>query len=193
MILRLFAAMLAWIVVALPSSAEDLADVIPFEHEISRDVAGGYYLLFEDASVSARFSEPGAVVWAEFQIVEPHRTEKFGSGVAFYFLDAQKDRYARVTFISPVEGAVLGMNGSAGQGWLKDDGGESRKLFKSDLSIPKTSGARVSFRNDANQGLVLKVGRTETPLKLGFDPAHVLVQIYCADAWVRFLEQEAIS
>lgn len=191
MVSRCSVAIVALLLAGAPAFAENsLCDARNiFEVELRDDAPGGKFLVSEDKTVSARFRD-GHEVLAEIEIIEPHRTKEFGSGIAFVFCDETQKRLVRVAFNDIAERDELHV--SALQSL--DRKGEWPQLIpRTALSVSKSKTNRVTFQKNSVGQLVIGAGGETFTIQPGFSMQHFKVQIFCADARVRFLDGELIS
>jgi hypothetical protein len=191
-IVRILAAAIALIAASAPAFADQpfCAARVNFKREFAADIEGGYYQVGEDSEIVTRFRKSSSVA-AEFKIIEPHRTEKFGTGVAFLFCDASLKRVVRVTFGDTEGSDKLSL---AVYPIVEGMTRESPPLVPlTFLSVSKTATHRVTFRKDSKGQLIIGVGGEVFTVAPGFDVEFVRVQIYCSKSRVRFLDGDLVS
>lgn len=193
MISRSVVVMLGMLSAMLPPTAfaQSCSDPVPFRRLLEYDAPGGYYYMGEDAEISRLFRD-GSPIAADFKTVKPHRTKEFGSGVAFWFCDAREQRVVRVAF-GDLEGEdtvrLTVFN------FIVDDkpDGKPNIVLKQPLSLAKARAGRVKFQKGATGRLMIEVDEQTFSIDPGFEMQGVLVQIYCADGWARFVEGDLVS
>lgn len=191
MIIRFLFVAIALIVTSAPAIAQELACErhVTFKREYARDIEGGHYLVGEDPEISLRFRETGGIA-AELQIIEPHRTKEFGTGVAFLFCDATKKRGVRVAFGDTSKSDKLAL---VALPMVDGDAKPKDLISKTFLSVSKKANSPITFRTDPKGQLTIGVGGEVFTFDPGFDIYFLHVQIYCSKSRVRFLDGELIS
>jgi hypothetical protein len=190
-IVRFLAAVVALLAASAPAMAQELAcdRHVTFKREYAADISGGHYQVGEDPEITLRFRGSGAVA-AEVQIIEPHRTEKFGTGVAFLFCDATRKKGVRVAFGDTRESDKLALRVIP----MVDGPAPPKDLLsKTFLSVSKKAASRVMFRTDKEGQLVISIGGDVFTVDPGFNIHFLHVQIYCSKSRVLFLDGELIS
>jgi hypothetical protein len=192
----MLARLVALIIVGLLSafgataSANTYESPLPFDGRFERDVEGGYFTVGRNAQAEAAFLG-GQTVAADFQIMKAYRTEDFGSGVGFVIFDERKRQYTRIA-IRDVEDSpniAITIQQAGPQPFFGQRRFSESKL---ELSMPKASPGTMSLRHAGGRVMLAIDGKT-IPVVLGFEPAHLMVQIYCSKAWVEFEKQNLVS
>lgn len=158
-----------------------------FKSEVRANPGPGQYSIAESVQVNERL-RTGKVQYGELAILEPHPTQKrAGAGVAFNIYDDQDRLMVRLAFADVVGRDTLTFGAMGPRSAVLD------QSIKSPLSARR--GDTVRFRllvNDANRLSVSIEGRTEH-IDLGRRPASLEVEIFCAKAFVRFDEFDAVA
>ncbi len=177
------------IALAIPSFAAAISVDNPatFEGTFQRDESGGKYTYGIDQTASSRFCNNASGLVAEYQIRKAHRTIKFSSGVAFWIVDSTSTQIVRIAFDDRRGQRYVIINA---QLFLLNAPPEKRPvqrdLFSGPVSTTRGAVGRVLLRSDSAGHIVVQVDDKSYEVHAGFRPDRLLVQIFCAEAWVTF-------
>lgn len=183
MIVRVFCFVTS-LMLASPALAQGMEKPPLFERTLAEDVAAEYFRVAEDPSASARLRE-NLPVAAMLQVLEPHRTPEFGTGVSFYVMSEDRTRGVRLVF-RDIEGQDA-LQFAVEDIWF--DGEPLPALVpRQALATPKTLPVKVSIQRFDEAGLSITIGSKTHKVSLGFVPDQLYAQIFCAKAWIMFVD-----
>ena len=185
MIVRFFC-LVASLMLASPAFAQAMEKPPSFERTLAEDVAAKYFRVAEDPGESARLRE-NLPVAAMLQVLEPHRTQEFGTGVSFYVMSADRTRGVRLVF-RDIEGQGA-LQFAVEDIWY--DGEPLPALVQRQaLATPKTLPVKVSIQRFDEAGLSITIGSKTHMVSLDFVPDQLYAQIFCAKAWIVFVDAD---
>lgn len=163
----------------------------PFDLEFSADPPGGKNAFGESPRVNDGFLNGSGLLSASYQIDSAYRTEDFGSGVAVMVSDAEGQSFVKVGFEDP-EGydsvwffmtKVVHINGEPRT--------ESIGAYELDVGANEVGTVELELLDDDR--LIARSDGASIEVELGFEPARVVAQVFCAKGWVRFHEGRPVA
>lgn len=174
------------------ASAQRVEKLLPFHRLFSSNQPTGVDIFGEDPQISARMRSHG-VVTAKYQIAEPHDSDKYSAGVSFLLMDSEGKRAIRVVFSDDKGEEKIAFGVQSISDHSKATEAQPEFLTFRRLSLGRSGIGQVSMRQDKS-GLLTVVGDGRPfTVRPGFAIASVRVQIYCANAWVRFGDSDFTS